>query len=344
MAQGLLRGRPGPFMENASSVASDLRPAYPSRPLNQGNCLPLPMPARPAMRLAVDPLSMMDRNRTLLTDTTCYAYKQSDGVDMEAYVFPVAGEPPEEGRPVIAFFYSSTWDSGLVSQFAPHCLYFANRGMQPVLFDYRVTSRFPAATPADAMADVRSAIRWLRKYAQDLGIHPGKVVACGAAAGAHAALAAAMLKDFDDPADDLSISCIPDALVLFSPIVDFSRKGVGSSKFPDRRMARRADLMKHPRRRLPPMLVFHGTADRVVPFENTVRFRRKMWWRGNLCKVRAFETQGHGFFNFNVNPRFYEITIGEADQFLVERKILTPAPDDDGSPRLAGDGRFHRND
>ena len=302
------------------------------------------MPSRPAMCRAVDPLSMMDRNRTLLANTACYAYKQADGVDMEAYVFPVAGDPPAEGRAAVLFFYSSTWDAGLVSQFAPHCLYFANRGVQPILFDYRVTSRFPAATPADAMADVRSAIRWTRGHAEDLKVRRDGIVACGAAAGAHAALAAAMLKEFDDPADDLALSCVPDALILFSPILDFSKKGVGYSKFPDRKMARRADLMKHPRRRLPPMIIFHGTADRVVPYENTQRFRRKMWWRGNSCKVRPFETQGHGFFNFNVNPRLYELTISEADAFLVERKLLVPPLDDDGSPRLAGDGRFHRND
>lgn len=302
------------------------------------------MPSRPATRRTVDPLSMMDRNRTLLASTTCYAYKQSDGVDMEAYVFPVDGEAPPEGRPAILFFYSSTWDSGLVSQFAPHALYFANRGMQPVLFDYRVTSRFPAATPADAMADVRSAIRWVRSNAEELAISTSRVVACGAAAGAHAALSAAMLKDFDDPADDQSVSCVPDALILFSPILDLTKKGVGYSKFPDRKMARKADLMKHPRRRLPPIMIFHGTADRVVPYENSQRFRRKMWWRGNVCKVRPFETQGHGFFNFNVNPRLYELTLSEADAFLVEKHFLEPIPDDDGIPRLAGDGRFHRND
>ena len=302
------------------------------------------MPSRPAMRRAVDPLSMMDRNRTLLADTSCYAYKQSDGVDMEAYVFPVPGPIPEEGRPAILFFYSSTWDAGLVSQFAPHCLYFANRGMQPILFDYRVTSRFPAATPADAIADMRSAIRWTRGHAEDLHLRSDRLVACGAASGAHGALSAAMLKAFDDPVDDLSLSCIPDALILFSPILDFSKKGVGHAKFPDRKMARRADLMKHPRRRLPPMIIFHGTSDRVVPFENSQRFRRKMWWRGNICRVRPFETQGHGFFNFNVNPRLYELTINEADAFLVERKFLPALPDDDGNARLAGDGRFHRND
>jgi acetyl esterase len=287
---------------------------------------------------------MMDRNRTLLTDTACFAYKVSDGVDMEAYVFPVPGEMPPEGRPAILFFYSSTWEAGLVSQFAPHALYFANRGMQPFIFDYRVTSRFPAATPGDAISDVRSAVRWVRRHSAHFGVLPDSIVACGAAAGAHAALSCALLDDFDDPADDASIPCAPNAFVLFSPILDLSAKGIGHAKFPDRKMARRANLMKHLRRRLPPMIIFHGTADRVVPLENSQRFSRKMWWRRNACKLRSFETQGHGFFNLNVSPRFYELTLSEADGFLTERKFLQPLPDDDTAPRLTGDGRFHRTD
>ena len=287
---------------------------------------------------------MMDRNRTLLTDTACFAYKESDGVDMKAYVFPVPGEVPPEGRSAILCFYSSTWDSGLVSQFAPHCLYFANRGMQPFIFDYRITSRFPAATPGDAISDARSAVRWVRRHGEHFGVRSDSIVACGAAAGAHAALACTLLADFDDPADDINISCSPNAFILFNPILDLSTKGVGHSKFPDRKMARRADLMKHLRRRLPPMIIFHGTADRVVPFENSQRFSRKMWWRGNTCKLRPFETQGHGFFNFNVNPRFYEQTLVEADELLTDKKFLQPLPEDEAAPRLTGDGRFHRTD
>ncbi|MES2709114.1 MAG: alpha/beta hydrolase fold domain-containing protein [Verrucomicrobiota bacterium] len=301
------------------------------------------MPPQSALRRAADPLSMMDRNRTLLTDTTCYSYKHVDGQDLEAYAFPVAGEAPPEGRPAILFFYSSTWDTGLVSQFAPHCLYFANRGIQPILFDYRVTSRFPAASPWDAMMDVRSAIRWARQNAPELGLRTDRIVACGGSAGAHAALAAAMMTDGDDPQDDPAFSCVPDALILFSPILDFSKKGVTGVKLMDKKTARRADLVRQVRRHLPPMIIFHGTADRVVPFENSERFRRKMWWRGNQCRLLEFETEGHGFFNFNVNPRLYELTINESDAFLVDLKFLSPAADDDGTPRLAGDGRFHRN-
>jgi acetyl esterase/lipase len=88
-----------------------------------------------------------------------------------------------------------------------------------------------------------------------------------------------------------------------------------------------ADLIAAVRSRLPPMLIFHGTADRVVPFANSRKFRRRNWWRRNLCRLRPFEGKGHGFFNFNVSVRVYELTLSEIDAFLVELGFIDPDPD-----------------
>jgi hypothetical protein len=41
-------------------------------------------------------------------------------------------------------------------QFAPHCVYFASRGMMTMAFDYRVAARHQAG-PLEAIADARSA-------------------------------------------------------------------------------------------------------------------------------------------------------------------------------------------
>lgn len=279
--------------------------------------------------------AVLDRNRPLLAASTCYAYKSPGGVDLGAYVFQPEGGVPAGGRPAMLFFFGSRWDTGLVSQFAPHALYFVSRGMTSILIDYRVRSRFPGARPQDAMADARSAVRWTRRHAPELGINPRAVIAAGASAGAHAALAAAMLFDGDDPEDDLSVSCVPDGLVLFSPILDISRRqGMVYRSFSTRRDRRQADLMRHVRRRLPPVLILHGTDDRVVPCESSRRFRRRMWWRGNKCRLIRYECQGHGFFNFNVSPRMYELTIGEVDSFLTGLRILSPAAESEVVPRL----------
>ena len=278
---------------------------------------------------------VLDRNYALLQQSEGYVYKTVGGTDLGAYVFRAPSESvPAEGYPAALFFHSSTWDNGLVSQFAPHAIYLASRGMTGILIDYRVTARFPGCTPLDAAADARSAVRWVRAHAKELAIDPGRIAGCGGSAGAHAMLSAAVLREGDDPADDLSISCVPDACVLFNPILDTSAKGVFSERFADSRTAKRASLMHHVRRRLPPMLIVHGTQDRVVPYEHSLRFKKKNWWRRNHCHVLPYEGQGHGFFNFNFDVRLYEHTLNDMDRFLTALDFLVETPDD-GVPRLS---------
>lgn len=280
---------------------------------------------------------VLDRNYALLQKAEGYAYKTVGGTDLGAYVFkPKEGEAPEAGWPAALFFYSSSWDNGLMSQFAPHALYLASRGMAGILVDYRTTGKFAGCTPMDAAADARSAVRWVRAHAAELGIDPGKIAGCGGSAGAHAILSAAMVpEDESATGEEASQSCVPNALILFNPVLDTGSSGVFSDRFPDRRTARRNNLMRRVKRKLPPMLIFHGTADRVIPFEHSARFRKKNWWRRNFCRLLSYEGHGHGFFNFNFDVRLYELTLNDLDRFLVERGFLQPNPEDDGVPRLS---------
>jgi acetyl esterase len=279
---------------------------------------------------------VLDRNYALLQQAEGYAYKTIGGKDLGAYFFKPREHPkPAGGWPAALFLCSSGWDHGLPSQFAPHALYLASRGMAGVLIDYRMTSSFPGCTPLDAMSDARSAVRWVRTHAEELEVDASRLVGCGGSAGAHAILSTALLRDGDDPADDAAVSCVPNALILFSPAIDTGAKGVWHERFPDKKAARRANLMRHVRRRLPPMLIIHGTADRVIPWEHSERFWKKNRWRFNKCRLLTYRGQGHGFFNFNFDMNHYEITLNELDAFLVERGYLQPYPDEDGLPRLS---------
>ena len=63
---------------------------------------------------------------------------------------------------------------------------------------------------------------------------------------------------------------------------------------------------------LVPTLIFHGTADKTVPFENAERFTRLMHAAGNTCVLVPFEGKDHGFFN---GP-FFRLSNDRADYAL----------------------------
>lgn len=268
----------------------------------------------------------IDRNRELLKTAREEIYKTSNGADLNVYIWgPDEQRAPVAPKSVAAFFFSSGWDNGQISQFAPHCVYFASRGMLTLAFDYRVSVRHGTG-PIEAMADARSAMRWIRMNAVELGINPGKIVGIGGSGGAHAIASAALLPGFDEPGEDTSISAAPNALVLFNPVLDTSKSGFGLDRFPNPNLAKDAHLIRAIQPGFPPMLILHGTGDRVVPFDGSYEFSKKSSKKKNFCRLLAFEGQGHGFFNFNLSFEMYEQTLMAMDDFLVELGFIEPDP------------------
>jgi acetyl esterase/lipase len=277
-----------------------------------------------------------DRNIGLLQNAESYVYKPLDeGADLMAHVFYPEGEELPDNLPVVLCFHSSQWDTGQIGQFAPHALYFCSRSAVSILFEYRMRSSHGTG-PLETMADIRTAIRWARYNHDHLGIDPAKVVALGAAAAAHGIAAAAMIDsvEFDDNAGEAQLSCSPDAMVLFSPILDVSRKGCGMGHFETPRIAKKFDPSHHIRKQLPPMVIFQGSADRVVPPLGVEKFSKRMKRKKNVCQLEMFQGKGHSFFNFNVDVVSYEAAISIADRFLVEQGFFDASEDDDGSMRL----------
>jgi acetyl esterase/lipase len=269
-----------------------------------------------------------DRTRELLKSAREEVYKVVDGVELPVYIWEPDGiKAPPYPRSVAAFFFSSGWDNGQVSQFAPHCIYFASRGMVTMAFDYRVSARHPGAGPREAMSDAVSAMRWLRMNAVELNINPGKIVGVGGSGGAHALASAAMLTGYDQPGEDKAIGGAPNALILFNPVLDTSKAGFGLDRFPNAAEAKAANLIRAIKAGLSPMVIMHGTADRVVPYAGSWDFARKVNRKKNFCRLIEFEGQGHGFFNFNLSFERYEATLMAMDEFFVEIGFIEPDPE-----------------
>lgn len=262
------------------------------------------------------------REREMLKDASSLIYRDTPQGEQTAHVF----FPPEElgaatGRPVIIFFHDGFWDMAMPTQFVPHCLHFAARGCVAIAAETRVASR-NGTGPVEALEDARELIRWVRRNASTLGVDPEKIIAGGAGGGAWLALLSTLPKDKEIPSDD-GVSCRPQALVLFSSLLN-TTKNPSAGKFPNPKSAKRLNPAALVRRKLPPMILFHGKSDRVTPIDEARKFHRRLRWRGNAIELIDYERAEHSFFNFNVSHTHFELTINAADRFLTELGLLQP--------------------
>ena len=98
-------------------------------------------------------------------------------------------------RPAIVFFSGGAWRSGGTSQFLPQAQYFAKRGMVTVRAEYRDSTK-DKVKPDTCLKDAVSAMRWVRKNADRLGVDPQRIVSSGGSAGGYLAAAVCTIDNF----------------------------------------------------------------------------------------------------------------------------------------------------
>ncbi|RPH76737.1 MAG: alpha/beta hydrolase [Nitrospiraceae bacterium] len=262
-------------------------------------------------------------------------YKTIGDVKLNMYVYLPADHKPTDKRPAIVFFFGGGWQSGTPQQFEKHCEYLASRGMVAMTADYRVGSRHGAKV-VDCVRDAKSAIRWARKESQRLGIDPNRLAAGGGSAGGHLAAACGVIKGLEEASEGTSISSVPNALVLFNPVlvlvsIDGSAK-VDEKKFSDwqKRMGvppKEVSPYHHVTANAPPTIIFHGQADSTVPFRTVEAFTKAMQNAGNRCELVGYPDQQHGFFNYGRgDDKFFRQTTRKMDEFLTSLGYLSGSP------------------
>ncbi|MCR9246952.1 MAG: alpha/beta hydrolase [bacterium] len=259
-------------------------------------------------------------------------YKRVDDVELRMHLlFPDEPESEQSGeqepRPAIVFFFGGGWNGGRIEQFEPQARYFASRGMVAALADYRVRSRHKT-TPFECVADGKSAVRWLRKHNERLGIDPNRLAAAGGSAGGHVAAATGVIDGLES--DTVTkISSRPNALLLFNPVFDNGPGGYGHERLGKR--WREISPLHHIGKHAPPTIVFLGTKDKLIPVSTGEAYRDAMKTAGCRCDLHLYEGQPHGFFNRQRNAKAYADTIVKSDRFLVELGWLH------GEPAIATD-------
>lgn len=245
---------------------------------------------------------------------TPHVYKTVDGRDWKLYVVSPSGWKAGDKRPAIVFFHGGGWKGEKATQFNAHSEYLASRGMVAIQVEYRPVVG-DKDLPITCIQDSKSAMRWVRAHAKELGVDPKRVAAGGGSAGGHLATYLGLMDGFDDPADDRKISAKPNALVLYNPVFDNSKDGWGNERVGERYLE--FSPFHHVKKGAPPAVVFVGSDDTLIRPKTVLEFQARMKKVGAKCEAYVYEGQKHGFFNYRAEGnRFYTETVRKTDEFL----------------------------
>ena len=250
-------------------------------------------------------------------------YKRIGDRELKLHIVHPEGWKSSDRRPAIVFFHGGGWVNGKPTQFNDHSVYFATRGLVCIQVEYRLVKGADKAPPLVCIQDARSSMRWVRSHARELGIDPARIASGGGSAGGHLAAHVGMVDVLDDPTDDRKVSPKSNAMLLFNPVLDNGPGGFGVKTIGERFLE--FSPAHNISRDDPPAVLFLGSEDKLIPVPTLETFAAKMKALGIKCALHVYAGQGHGFFNTK-NPKYYNLTVIEADRFLNALGWLKGAP------------------
>jgi acetyl esterase len=206
--------------------------------------------------------------------------------------------PPGPGpHPAAILVHGGGWMRGdrvwnVEPLFAP----LTQAGVASFSISYRLATDFLQI--GTAVEDVRAAIRHVRENAAKYGVDPRRIALIGESAGAHLAAMAA-LEDSKSVAAVVSLYGPTDLELLArtsTVVPDQIRKAVEGSALAELLAAHLRSLspVRYIKSGAPPFLLMHGTADGIVPIEQSTAMRDRLRAAGADAEMVAIQGGGHG--------------------------------------------------
>lgn len=232
--------------------------------------------------------------------------------------------------PLIVFVQGSSWRVGKMGEQIPQLVQFVKAGYVVATVQHRNTLDgypFPAF-----LEDVKTAIRYLRRRAVKFAIDPDRVAIWGTSSGANAAMLVGLTGDdpryaghlYRTESDRVNavVSCFApmDVLDTFdytaavpgSELLKFCLLGMDRKKWPEiAKEMSPLDQVK-PGQDYPPFLLFHGDADKVVPYQQMVKMYDKLEADG--YDVAAYRVKGANHEKDFWSERVYQTVLEFLDK------------------------------
>ena len=273
-------------------------------------------------------------------------YGTHKGREMHVDIYQPTGST--NYRTAILILHGGGWAQGDRKMMQPRCEALASRGFTALAVEYRFITEVP--WPGQ-LHDVKTAIRWTRAQAGELGIDPHKLVLQGHSAGAHLSLIAA--GTFGKPEFDPDFAGSPPAgpiaaVVAYYPPVRLAADrampdlSAGPPTLEAMQAIRGADgsipaamllgpagtdeeatsasPIAYATEEFPPTILFHGTADMVVAHAGSLSLLEKLQAAQVPSELHLFSGGNH---EFDITPSLTEVSVTVVASFL-NRYVVDP--------------------
>jgi acetyl esterase/lipase len=273
-------------------------------------------------------------------------YKTTSDTSLKIYYQLPENRKKRDRYPAIIWIHGGGWTAGTASVFFEHAAYFAGRGAVGISIEYRLIGKNKSNNIIDEITDCKSAIRYIKQHAKELQIDTSKIIVAGDSAGGFLAAATITLDSYNDKADDLSYSAVPNSVILYNPCVNMGVfphiknlfkepiKLEPESKDTISFLQKNADRVKE----LSPLfnikknntnaLLLHGLNDKVIYPEQSQQFTDSMNQNGNKAQLILLPDTRHAFVvpHYTASEEKVVNAVLEADHFLISLGYLNGKP------------------
>jgi len=266
----------------------------------------------PLALTALAPMAQADSPAPSPGMHTDIEYGKADGESLKLD----ASVPSGEGSfPVVILVHGGGWGSGdKEGDMAPILGPLLTPGFTWFTINYRMAPahRWPAC-----QEDVVTALRWIKKHAAEYKGDPKRVALIGYSAGGQLATLAAVQARRGDVVQAVVGLAAPTDMEA-----DTARRGGLSKSLQDLfgrtttavdpealKWMQEMSTIRHLRRGLPPFLLVHGTADKSVPYSQSINLQAKLKELGTPCDLITLPEAPHAIAKWATSDATYPAAI-----------------------------------